>query len=66
MGTGTPYLVANPRGPEAEPMTPEELYLQLADLVAEMPDLANSPITPEINRWLGRASAVVELSATAC
>jgi hypothetical protein len=42
-------------------MTPEELYLQLADLVAEMPDLAaDGPITPEINRWLGRASALVE------
>jgi hypothetical protein len=46
--------------PEAEAMTEEELYLQLADLVAEMPDLANGPITPEINKWLGRASVLVE------
>ena len=42
------------------PLTPEELYLQLGSLVAEMPDLANGPITPEVNRWMGRACALVE------
>jgi hypothetical protein len=31
-------------------------------LVAEMPDLARGPITPETNRWLGRAAALVELT----
>jgi hypothetical protein len=41
------------------PLTPEELYLQLGSLVAEMPDLANGPITPEVNRWMGRACALV-------
>ena len=38
-------------------LTPEALYLQLGQLVAEMPDLANGPLTPEINRWIGRDSA---------
>jgi hypothetical protein len=42
--------------------SPEALYLQLGNLVAEMPDLANGPITPEMNRWLGRAAALVELA----
>ena len=41
-------------------LTPEALYLQLGSLVAEMPDLANGPITPEVNRWLGRAITLVE------
>jgi hypothetical protein len=41
-------------------LTPEALYAQLGSLVAEMPDLANGPITPEINRWLGRAVVLVE------
>jgi hypothetical protein len=40
-------------------LTPEELYLQMGSLVAEMPDLAVGPITPEMNRWLGRAAALV-------
>jgi hypothetical protein len=42
------------------PLTPEELYLQRGALMAEMPDLAGGPITPEMNKWLGRASAIVE------
>ena len=41
-------------------LTPEALYLQLGSLVAEMPDLAHGPITPEMNQWLGRAAALVE------
>jgi hypothetical protein len=41
-------------------LTPEALYLQLGSLVAEMPDLAHGPITPEMNRWLGRAVTLVE------
>lgn len=41
-------------------ITPEELYARLGSLVAEMPDLANGPITPEIHQWLGRAAALVE------
>jgi hypothetical protein len=43
-------------------LTPEALYLQLGSLVAEMPDLTTGPITPEINKWLGRAAALVELT----
>lgn len=40
-------------------LTPEVLYLQLGSLVAQMPDLANGPITPEVNQWLGRAAALI-------
>jgi hypothetical protein len=42
-------------------LTPEAIYLQLGALVAEMPDLAHDPITPEMNRWLGQATVLVEL-----
>jgi hypothetical protein len=36
-------------------ITPEQLYLQLGKLVAEMPDLATGPITPEVNKcWAVR------------
>src|SRR5258708_17726484 len=41
-------------------LTAEALYLQLGSLVAEMPDLAHGPITPEMNRWLGRATTLAE------
>ena len=41
-------------------LTPEQQYLQLGSLIAEMPDLASGPITPEMNSWLGRAAALVE------
>lgn len=42
-------------------MDPETLYLQLRRLVASMPELnGEGPITPEINQWLGRATALVE------
>lgn len=38
----------------------ESLYIQLGHLVAEMPALGGTaPITPEINRWLGRAVELV-------
>ncbi len=43
-------------------LSPEALYQQLGSLIAEMPDLTQGPITPEINRWLGRATALVELT----
>ena len=46
-------------------LTPEALYLQLGSLVAEMPDLANGPITPEMNRWLGRATTLAEMVLSA-
>lgn len=40
---------------------PESLYLQLGQLVAEMPKLdGTGPITADINRWLGRAALLVE------
>jgi hypothetical protein len=37
-----------------------QLYCQLGSLVAEMPDLAHGPITAEMNRWMGRAIALVQ------
>jgi hypothetical protein len=41
-------------------MEPEALYLQLGQLIAEMPTLGgHMPITPDINRWLGRAAYLV-------
>ena len=49
---------------DAMSMTPEELYFELGRLLAEMPDLATGPITPEINRWLARAGALVESSGS--
>lgn len=44
------------------PLAPEELYARLRALIEEMPDLAKGPITPEIQQWLGRAAALVELT----
>lgn|SRR5262245_54677625 len=41
-------------------LTPEAIYIQLGQLVSEMPDLATGPITPEMNAWMGRAAALVE------
>jgi hypothetical protein len=41
-------------------LTPEALYLQLGSLVAEMPDLANGPITPDLNRWIARVAALID------
>jgi phospholipase D-like protein len=41
-------------------MDPEALYLQLRQLVAEMPNLAGpGPITPEMHQWLGRCAALL-------
>jgi hypothetical protein len=45
-------------------LTPEELYFELGRLLAEMPDLATGPITPETNRWLARAFSLVESSGS--
>lgn len=43
------------------PIDPESLYLQIGQLIAEMPILnGQGPITPEINRWLGKASHLVK------
>jgi hypothetical protein len=38
----------------------EALYMQLGQLISEMPDLSRgAPITPAINRWLARAAYLV-------
>jgi hypothetical protein len=42
------------------PTDPESLYLQLGQLVTEMPDLSRGAITAEMNRWLGRAAHLVK------
>ena len=42
-------------------MDPESLYLQLGQLVAEMPQLVYCSINPDINRWLGRAAQLVRV-----
>jgi hypothetical protein len=49
------------------PLDPESLYRQLGQLVADTPDsLAGpGPITPDMLRWLGRASALVAESGEA-
>jgi len=39
----------------------ESLYLQLGQLVSEMPHLSTAAITPEMNRWLGRAAHLVKV-----
>jgi hypothetical protein len=42
-------------------MDPESLYLQLGQLISEMPDLGPAArITPDVNRWLGRAAQLVQ------
>ena len=48
------------------PIDPESLYRQLGQLIAETPErLAGpGPITPEMHRWLGRASALVEVDGS--
>ena len=40
-------------------LTPEEAYFQLGNLVAELPDLATGPITPEMKAWLRREELAV-------
>jgi hypothetical protein len=41
-------------------LTPDALYYQLGSLVAEIPELASGPITPEIKQWILRAAVLVE------
>ena len=35
---------------------PEELYLRLRQVVADMPDLRVELVSPELSRWLAEAS----------
>lgn len=43
------------------PIDAESLYLQLGQLVAEMPELgAPGPVSPEVFRWLGQAVYLVD------
>ena len=44
------------------PLTPEALYYQLGSLVAEIPELASGPMTPETDQWILRAAVLVELA----
>jgi len=45
-------------------LTPVALYFELGHLAAEIPDLSTGPITPELEEWLRRASALVESSGS--
>jgi hypothetical protein len=45
-------------------MTPERLYFDLGRILAEMPELASGPITPEVQRWLARANTIVNASGS--
>jgi hypothetical protein len=45
-------------------LTPEKLYFELGQLIAEMPELASGPITSEVQRWLVTANAVVKSSGS--
>jgi hypothetical protein len=45
-------------------VTPEKLYFELGRLIAEMPELASGPITPEVQRWLASANALVKSSGS--
>lgn len=47
--------------PEMSP-SPEDIYFQLGTLMAELPDLASGPITPEMRAWLRRAGKLVQSS----
>jgi len=43
---------------------PEKIYLELGRLIAEVPDLASGPITPDVRRWLASATALVKSSGS--
>jgi hypothetical protein len=42
----------------------ERLYLELGRLIAEIPELAAGPITPEAQRWLASANSLVKSSGS--
>jgi hypothetical protein len=43
-------------------MDVQSIYQRVGRHMAEMPDLFEAPITPEIRTWLGRAVALVEIA----
>jgi len=45
-------------------MSPERLYLEIGRLIAQSPELAAGPITPEMQRWLASASDLVKASGS--
>lgn len=45
-------------------LTPETLYLELGRLMAHTPELASGAITPEMQRWLTMARALVQASGS--
>jgi hypothetical protein len=45
-------------------LTQEKLYFELDRLIAETPELASGPITPEVQRWLSKARALVKSSGS--
>jgi hypothetical protein len=45
-------------------LRPETLYFELGRLLAEMPELAFGPITPEVQRWLASTNSIVKSSGS--
>jgi hypothetical protein len=45
-------------------LAPEKLYLDLGRLIAETPELASGPITPEVRRWLAIANSLIKSSGS--
>jgi hypothetical protein len=45
-------------------LSPENLYFELARLLAQMPDLVSGRLTPEIYRWLASANALLRSSGS--
>jgi hypothetical protein len=43
---------------------PETVYFELGRLIAEMPELASGPITPDVEHWLASANALVKSSGS--
>jgi hypothetical protein len=41
-------------------LTPEALYIQLGELITEMPGFQEYPLSGETHRWVGRAFALLE------
>jgi hypothetical protein len=41
-------------------LKPETVYWELGRLIAEMPELASGPITPEVERWLANTTELVK------
>lgn len=46
--------------PVGQTLSPEELHVRLRQVIAEMPNLSVDSVSPQLARWLGEASFLVE------